>query len=384
MKNNTDQNNKNQTTKQAVVAEVIEAKARSIKLGIDVHLDRYVVVRIIDGGTPQPPQRFHPAEFAAWAAKQLTLAEQVFTCYEAGPFGYALHRQLLALGVTNYVVRPRDWDEYGQKVKTDKRDAQQLALHLDRYVSGNREAFSVVRVPTPEQEQARSVSRQRESFQREKQRLAAQGRSHALYYGAHLQGEWWREAAWQTAAAQLPPIVVNLLEPLRRLIAVMEAELKTRTGEVEAAAPAALPVGMGKLTSQILEREVADWTRFTNRRQVGSYTGMCPREDSSSDRRFQGAINKHGNRRLRPVLIECLWRLCTFQPEYRAVKKWGPELANPKTSRPRRKKIIVAMARTFAVDWWRVRTGRCQAEDLGLKLQPLARTAKAKPSPRPV
>jgi transposase len=109
---------------------------------------------------------------------------------------------------------------------------------------------------------------------------------------------------------------------------------------------------------------------------VGSYTGLCPSEDSSSDRRFQGSINKHGNRRLRPILVECLWRLNVFQPEYHLVKKWGPELLNPKTSRPRRKKIIVAMARSFAVDWWRVRTGRCKAEDLGLRLQAPSRKAK--------
>src|SRR5712691_5700581 len=374
MNNNESKSNKKQNQTQAKTSTP-EPKAKTIKLGIDVHLDRYVVVRIIDGGTPQPPQRFGPAEFLLWVAKQITLAEKVFTCYEAGPFGYSLHRKLEKMGATNYVVRPRDWDEYGKKVKTDKRDAKQLALHLDRYVSGNHEAFCVVRVPTPEQEQERSISRQRESFQRERQRLAAQGRSHALYYGEHIQGEWWREDVWKTSAAQLPPIVVNLLEPLRRLIAALEVELKARTREVEAAAPEQLPVGLGKLTSEILEREVADWNRFQNRRQVASYTGLCPSEDSSSDRRFQGSINKHGNRRLRPVLVECLWRLCVFQPEYHVVKKWRPELLNPKTSRPRRKKIIVAMARAFSVDWWRVRTGRCKAEDLGLKLQA--------PSPRP-
>ena len=131
-------------------------------------------------------------------------------------------------------------------------------------------------------------------MQQEKLRLAAQGRSHALYYGEHLQGEWWREAVWKTSAAQLPAIVVNLLEPLRRLIAAMEIELKTRTQEVQAAAPEQLPIGLGKLTSEILEREVADWNRFKNRRQVASYAGLCPSEDSSSSRRFQGAINKHG------------------------------------------------------------------------------------------
>src|SRR5215831_15318771 len=273
--NNTDKSKTNKTPAPKQDASDAEnaTRARTIKLGIDVHLDRYVVVRITDGGTPQPPQRFRPPEFMLWVTKQLPLAEKVFTCYEAGPFGYSLHRKLERMGVTNYVVRPRDWDEYGKKVKTDKRDAKELALHLDRYVNGNQDAFCIVRVPNPEQEQERSISRQRESFQRERQRLAAQGRSHALYYGEHLQGEWWREQVWKSSAAQLPAIVVNLLEPLRRLIAGLEIELKTRTKEVESAAPEQLPVGLGKLTSEILEREVADWNRFTNRRQVGSYTG---------------------------------------------------------------------------------------------------------------
>jgi hypothetical protein len=76
-----------------------------IKLGIDVHLDRYVVVRQIDGGAPQPPQRFSPGQFLEWAQKQTALAKQVYSCYEAGPFGYRLHRKLKELGITNYVVR---------------------------------------------------------------------------------------------------------------------------------------------------------------------------------------------------------------------------------------------------------------------------------------
>src|SRR6266404_1838359 len=137
MNNNKTKTNKKQAKTQANT-EAPPSKAKTLKLGLDVHLDRYVVVRIIEGGTPQPPQRFEPVEFMLWVAKQLTLAEKVFTCYEAGPFGYSLHRKLQKMGVGNYVVRPRDWDEYGKRVKTDKRDAQQLALALDRYVSGNR------------------------------------------------------------------------------------------------------------------------------------------------------------------------------------------------------------------------------------------------------
>jgi transposase len=344
------------------------AQHQVIKLGIDVHLDRYVVVRQIGGGAPQPPQRFSPSQFLEWARKQTALAKQVYSCYEAGPFGYSLHRKLVALGVTNYVVRPRDWDEYGKKVKTDKRDAKEMVLNLDRYVSGNQEAFCVVRVPTEAEEQARSRSRQRESLQKEKQRLAAQGRSHALYYGAHIEGAWWTEALWKELV--LPPVVLELLEPLRRLIQALEQELKVLTKALTEAAPEDLPVGLGKLTYEVLEREVGDWNRFGNRRQVGSYTGMCPREDSSAQRRFQGSINKHGNPRVRTVLVEAAWRLVQYQSTYKPVAKWLPVLTHPKTTRAKRKQIIVAIGRQFSVDWWRVRTRRCQAADLGLKTTP--------------
>jgi len=62
--------------------------AQSIKLGLDVHADSIVVARIVDGQSPQPAQRFAPEAFLAWAQKQLGLASQVFSCYEAGPLGY--------------------------------------------------------------------------------------------------------------------------------------------------------------------------------------------------------------------------------------------------------------------------------------------------------
>src|SRR6266567_571893 len=321
---------------------------RTIKLGIDVHLDRYVVVRQIDGGAPQPPQRFSPEQFVAWAKKQAALAEKGYSCYEAGPFGYSLHRKLTALGITNYVVRPRDWDEYGKKVKTDKRDAKGLVLNLDRYLGGNRDAFCVVRVPSEAEEQSRSRSRQREQLQKEKQRLAAQGRSDALYYGGRLEGEWWTPARWKELV--LPPIVLELLAPLSRLIQ---------------------------------ELVICDLDRFKNRRQVASYTGMCPREDSSAQRRFQGSINKHGNGRVRSVLVEASWRLIQFQPTYKPVAKWLPVLVNPKTTKSKRKQIAVAIGRQFSVDWWRVRTKRVQPQALGLKLKPapvVAPTPPAKPT----
>ena len=101
-------------------------QAKQIKLGIDVHADSYRVVRQVDNATPQPAQRFTPRAFLVWVQKQREQAEVLYTCYEAGPFGYGLHRALSALGIHNVVVRPQNWDELGRGVKTDKTDGQNI------------------------------------------------------------------------------------------------------------------------------------------------------------------------------------------------------------------------------------------------------------------
>jgi hypothetical protein len=103
---------------------------------------------MVDGAKPQPPQRFKPADFLEWARKQKALAKEVISCYEAGPTGFWLHRQLTALGVRNYVVCPTRLDERYQGVANDRTDALELATRLDRYVAGNDRALAVVRVPT--------------------------------------------------------------------------------------------------------------------------------------------------------------------------------------------------------------------------------------------
>ena len=110
----------------------VRTKIEVIKLGLDIHSSKYVVARQVDGEAPQSPQRFTQESFLSFAGKQLRLAKKVYCCYEAGCFGYWLHRKLIELGVINYVVRPRNWDEYGQKVKTDNRDASALLSKRQR------------------------------------------------------------------------------------------------------------------------------------------------------------------------------------------------------------------------------------------------------------
>jgi hypothetical protein len=90
-----------------------------------------VVVRLIDGAKPQPPQTFKPADFLAWAQKQVALAQEDTSCYEAGPKGFWLHRQLTALGIRNYVVCPTRLDERHQGVANERTDALELATRLE-------------------------------------------------------------------------------------------------------------------------------------------------------------------------------------------------------------------------------------------------------------
>jgi transposase len=97
---------------------------------------------------------------------------------------------------------------------------------------------------------------------------------------------------------------------------------------------------------------------------VASYTGLCPSEHSSGQSRTQGSITRHGNPRIRHLLVEAAWRLLRNQPTYRSVAKWREAFLAASPSR--RKKIIVAIARQLAVDLWRLATGRASAEQLGL------------------
>jgi transposase len=358
MKNNTNTHKLN-TTKTTTL------KAKSIKLGIDVHADSYRVVRQVDHATPQPAQKFRPQEFLLWARKQLTQAEAVYSCYEAGPFGYGLHRELEALGIHNLVVRPQNWDELHKGVKTDKTDALALVQRLSRYVEGNRKELAVIHVPTPEQELARSQSRLREQLMSHRLRLEAQGRSLLLFNGIRWKGRWWQEQPWELLHSRLNASLLELLAVLRELVLAVQMQLDKATTRLEQAATPQVR-GVGALTSQVLEREILDWNRFSNRRQVASLTGMCPGVHASGRSSRTGPITKHGNRRIRTALIELAWRSLRFQPDYPPLKKWRPVLLNSKATGAVKKKAIVAVGRKLAIDLWRLNTGRTTAAALCL------------------
>ncbi len=339
----------------------------TIKLGIDVHQSFYVVVVQEGGSNPKPAQRMAKEVFLGWTAKlrRQHREAQIHAVYEACGFGFGLQRQLAGVGIACHVVCPQKLDERQQRVKTDGRDAKALCLKLSRFVEGNRAELAVVRVPRPEEEQERAIHRQREQLVRTRKQLEAHGRSLMVNHGVEPVQKWWKARAF--ARLEVPAWLKTLLSHTQPILLALEGQIRQLTLQLEQSAAPGQPRGLGALSSVVIDREIGDWQRFKNRRQVGSYTGLCPGEYSSGQTRVQSCVTKHGNPRLRAALVETAWRLVRFQPEYHAVKKWHHLLGKGALATgPARKKAIVAVARQLAVDLWRLRTGRVSRQTLGL------------------
>jgi transposase len=286
--------------------------------------------------------------------------------YEACGFGFTLQRQLSELGIHCYVVCPQKLDEQNRRVKTDALDAKALCLRLDRFVQGNGDALALVRVPTEKEEQLRAIHRQREQLVKARKQLEAQGRSLMVNHGIEPVKSWWKQGNF--VALQVPTWMKGLLGNSQPILLALQDKISALTLQLQAAAaPKQQPRGLGRMTSVIIDREIGDWRRFSNRRQIASYTGLCPGEYSSGNTRLQSCVTKHGNPRLRAALVELAWRLVRFQPNYKPIVKWRVILAKGALATgAARKKAIVAVARQLAVDLWPIKTGRLRPEELGL------------------
>ena len=367
----------NTTTNQPTVSPLSACiKIARIKIAIDMHKNNYRVVRQLDHTLPEPPQKFTPPAFLEWLKKQLTLAGEVVVCYEAGCFGYEPARRMEALGARVLVIAPQNWDEAGKRQVNDKFDARVMCQRLSEYLDGHRHALTVVRIPTREEEERRTVGRQRGQLRGVQRQVQAMGRSLLLRHEFAVCGRWWRGGTWQRIQAELPAHVIVQLQHYVAVLETCETEAVALEEELTAETPAPeLFHGEGALTHELLQRELADPQRFQNPRQVGNYFGLCPSESTSAEDRRLGSITKHGNPRLRCLLVELAWRVVFFQPGYVRLQKLAPIFALPKNGHSaRKKKAIVALARQLAVDLWRVATGRRTLEELGLTRKALLPT----------
>jgi len=350
-----------------------------IKLGVDCHGAQHTFARMIDQLGCQPSQSLAPEAFIDFLKKQLTLARRVVMVYEAGPYGFSLYRQASALGVECLVCAPERLSR-GRKRVNDKIDARELLNRLDRHLAGNDAALRLVRPPSIEQEMSRRQARERNTYRKERQRWMARGRAALHTMGIDHPGRWWDPQRCQDLLKQVEngygqAVADQMAAELERYFEALNWATK-KLDELTAVLRKAANdkeqprlKGIGPLSSELLDREIGDWNRFKNRRQVASYTGLCPGEDSSGDSRMSLSIDKHGNPRVRAVLVECAWLLPRYQKKYRRLQRWKWVFEpGSKAGKALRKKAAVALGRHLGVDLWRIKTGRAKPQDLGLQL----------------
>ena len=379
-----------------------------IKLAIDAHGKFHMVARQVDNAVAQPPQKFDEEQLLRFIAKQTTLAKRVVCCYEAGCFGFVLHRRITGLGAENLVVAPQDWDERKQGVKTDRTDSLAMLSRLDRYAAGNLKALAVVRVPGEAEEVHRSRVRQRKQFQSDRNRWANQGKSLLLQYGLKLGWSWWKPERYEKVQAAVrermgdhAATILSMLADNREILLKVNETLDALTKEQRQAVRlkhkehkpldrkecekkepqkecdqeelrVSVPrlKGFGELSLTQIDAEVGDWHRFHNRRQVSSYTGLCPGVSGSGGKFTELSVTKCGNQRLRAALVELAWLIARYQKEYGPAVRCRLVLSGK--NRSAKKKAIVALARKLAVDLWRLSTGRTTPEKLKLELSKAA------------
>jgi transposase len=352
---------KTKTNELKLIERILGNKTEVIKIGLDVHARDVVMCVQEDASLAQRPQRTSSAQVVTVVRALVKAGRKVYACQEAGPCGFGLHRELSAAGAHSYVVVPRTLSD-GRRQKTDGLDATALSDALDRYQRGNTKAFATVRVPTPEEEQQRAQSRHRDQLKKSQRQWEARGRSLLLAQDHHTSGKWWSPQRWEKLRSTLPAWLVEQLEAMRTILTTLETQEKKLRSQLETTAPKALPKAIGALTWVLLQREVCDWHRFKNRRQVASYTGLCPGGHQSGGTRRDGHINRHGNPRVRHLLIELIWRLVRWQPSYPPIKG----LVDGPARGAARRKLAVAAARKLSVDLWRLATGQTTPENLHL------------------
>jgi transposase len=236
-------------------------------------------------------------------------------CYEAGPTGYGLYRQITGLGHECIVVAPSLIPQKpGDRVKTNRRDALSMARQLR---AGD---LTAVWVPDPHHEAVRDLTRARGAAVRDLRTKRQQVSALLLRLGEPYPGKttWGKTHLAWLAGRKLQHVEQRIaLEEM--LHAVRQAT--DRIGRLEQAIRAALPDwslaptasalmalrGIDLIAATSLLAEIGDLTRFASPRQLMAWLGMVPSENSTGERVRRGAITKAGNRRARSMLVECAW-----------------------------------------------------------------------------
>jgi transposase len=320
----------------------------------------------------------------ARAAQALGSEVQVVSCYEAGFSGFWLHRRLEAAGITSFVFDPASIavDQRARRAKTDRIDGELLLRTLMAYCRGEPRVVRIVRVPTPDQEDARRATRERERLIKEQSghtnRIKGLLRLPGVEAGNPRRRDWfaWIERQRDGNGEPLrPQLLAELKREHTRLMLVGEQlkELQA-SGETPVSAAATEMArrsaalrrlkGVGPVFAATLTNEVF-YKNFRNRREVAGYCGLAPSPWCSGTTKREQGISKAGNPRARQKAIELAWLWLEHQPDS-ALARWFHEKTAHGRGRIRRI-AIVALARKLIVALWRFLTTGLVPEQAVLK-----------------
>lgn len=288
-------------------------------IGLDVHAETIAVAVAEAGGEVRSlgtiPNR---AESVRRLVGKLGKPASLKVCYEAGPTGYVLYWQLTELGVHCEVVAPTLVPvKAGDRVKTDRRDAEKLARC---HRAGD---LTAVWVPDAAHEALRDLVRARLAAKRDQLRarhrlgkfLLRQGRQApegtTAWTGKYI--DWVKQQRFEHAAQQATLLdylheVEHAAERIVRLERAIDAAVDSMPESLRAVIAGLQSLrGVAKVSAVTLVSELGQLSRFEHPRQLMGYAGMVSREHSSGERVSRGTISKAGNAHLRRIVTEAAW-----------------------------------------------------------------------------
>ena len=240
---------------------------------------------------------------------------QLSFCYEAGPCGYGIHRQLRSLNHECEVVAPSLIPKKaGDRVKTDRRDSLMLArLHRAH-------ELTAVWVPDGEHEALRDLVRARGDLKDMERRARQRLLAFLLRHGRRFEGKskWTQaHARWLETVKFEHPVQQIVMQEYIECVASCSKRVAALDREIERAARDSVvwPVvealmalrGVQLLTAATTVAEIGDLKRFASAPQLMAFLGLVPSEHSSGERQRRGGITKTGNSHVRRVVVEAAW-----------------------------------------------------------------------------
>ena len=293
---------------------------------------------------------------------------EIYSCYEAGRDGFWLHRYLVSCGIKNVVVDSAsiEVNRRYRRAKTDRIDAGKLLQMLIRDISGERKVWSVVRVPSIEQEDARRTNRERDRLLKERTAHINRLKSLLILYGIKMKiSKRFKEDIDCVKLWDGSTLLENIKNELRReydryttvngqLEAMQKEQVEKQTADdriSQQIEKLKKLKSIGPVSSRQLILEYFGWRKFSNVKEVGAAAGLTPTPYSSGNSQIEQGISKAGNYRVRKVMIELGWLWLRYQLNSK-LSQWFIKRFAFGGKRMRRIGIV-ALARKLLIALWK-------------------------------